>query len=110
MAAFSCGLARCRRAAFTSISSYSPGLAKSFCAVAVSNRVRLPPAATLPSSVVKMPVTVGLQDRAVDGQPDGVADLVAGALGGLGVDGDLVRALGARRLLHRVAGVRPSPQ
>lgn len=47
-------------AAFTSISSYVPGLPNSFWAVAVSNSARLPPAATLPSSVVKIPVTTGL--------------------------------------------------
>ncbi|CAM5319056.1 hypothetical protein SRIMM317S_06823 [Streptomyces rimosus subsp. rimosus] len=44
-------------AAFTSISLNSPGSANSFCAVAVSNSARLPPAATAPSSVVKMPET-----------------------------------------------------
>lgn len=48
-------------AAFTSISSYVPGLPNSFWAVAVSKRARLPPAATLPSSVVKMPVTTGFR-------------------------------------------------
>ncbi len=46
--------------ALTSISSYVPALPKSFCAVAVSNRVRLPPAATPPSSVVKTPTTFGV--------------------------------------------------
>ncbi len=44
-------------AAFTSISLYAPGAANSFCALAVSNSARLPPAATVPSSVVKMPVS-----------------------------------------------------
>jgi hypothetical protein len=48
-------------AAFTSISSYSPTRWKSCCAVAVSKRARLPPAATLPSSVVKTPAMVGLR-------------------------------------------------
>lgn len=48
-------------AARTSISSYVPFLPNRACAVAVSNRARLPPAATLPSSVVKMPLTVGVR-------------------------------------------------
>jgi len=48
-------------AAFTSISSYVPGLPNSFWAVAVSYSARLPPAATLPSSVVKIPVMTGLR-------------------------------------------------
>jgi len=48
-------------AALTSISSYVPVLPNSFWAVAVSKRVRLPPAATLPSFVVKMPEITGVR-------------------------------------------------
>jgi hypothetical protein len=48
-------------AARTKISSYSPVRWNSFCAVAVSKRARLPPAATAPSSVVKTPVRVGVR-------------------------------------------------
>ncbi len=45
--------------ALTSIWSYVPGLPNSCWAAAVSKRARLPPAATLPSSVLKMPVIFG---------------------------------------------------
>ncbi len=44
-------------AASTSISVYPPDSPNSFCAVRVSNRASEPPAATRPSSVVKMPVS-----------------------------------------------------
>lgn len=44
-------------AASTSISWYPPAVLNSFCAVPVSNRASEPPAATRPSSVVKMPVS-----------------------------------------------------
>jgi hypothetical protein len=45
-------------AAFRSIWLYRPGFANRRWAVAVSKRVRVPPAATFPSSVAKMPLTV----------------------------------------------------
>ena len=92
--------------AFRSIWLYWPGLAKRRWAVAVSKRVRVPPAATLPSSVVKIPVDLLGADRPAHRQPDHVADPIAGALGGPLVDGDLTLGGGRPPLGERVAGCR----